>query len=62
VVIDPRNTYRPSKRDLSAGAWIGKGYEVAQYQLHEAVFAGRTLGWERMLLNLEVAVARYQAS
>ena len=25
-----------------AGVWIGKGYEVAQYQLHEAVFPGRS--------------------
>jgi len=27
---------------LEAGAWIGQGYEVAQYQLHEAVFRGRS--------------------
>lgn len=42
MVIDLRQPYRPSKRDLEAGLWIGKGYEVAQYQLHEAVFHGRS--------------------
>jgi hypothetical protein len=40
--MDPRNIPRASKRDLEAGAWIGKGYEVAQYQLHEAVFSGKS--------------------
>jgi len=39
---DPRHTPRASKRDLEAGAWIGKGYEVAQYQLREAVFSGKS--------------------
>jgi hypothetical protein len=42
VVMDPRQPYRPSRRDFEAGLWIGKGYEVAQYQLHEAVFHGRS--------------------
>ena len=40
--MDPRQAPRASKRDLEAGAWIGKGYEVAQYQLHEAIFRGRS--------------------
>ncbi len=40
--MDPRQGHRALKRDLLAGAWIGKGYEVAQYQLHEAVFPGRS--------------------
>ena len=40
--MDPRQAPRASNRDLEAGAWIGKGYEVAQYQLHEAVFRGRS--------------------
>lgn len=40
--MDPRKGHRALKRDLEAGAWIGKGYEVAQYQLHEAVFQGRS--------------------
>jgi hypothetical protein len=39
---DPRIRRRPLARDLDAGVWIGKGYEVAQYQLHEAVFPGRS--------------------
>lgn len=30
-----------SDRDLAALRFIGEGYEVAQYQLHEAVFRGR---------------------
>jgi hypothetical protein len=30
-----------SARDLAALRFIGEGYEVAQYQLHEAVFRGR---------------------
>lgn len=40
--MDPREAHRALKRDLEAGVWIGKGYEVAQYQLHEAVFRGRS--------------------
>jgi hypothetical protein len=39
---DPRDGHRVLPRDLAAGIWIGKGYEVAQYQLHEAVFPGRS--------------------
>lgn len=42
MVLDPRLTPRASERDLEAGVWVGKGYEVAQYQLHEAVFSGRS--------------------
>jgi len=38
VVMDPRQAPRALKRDLEAGAWIGRGYEVAQYQVREAVF------------------------
>lgn len=40
--MDPRQSHRALRRDLEAGAWIGKGYEVAQYQLHEAIFRGRS--------------------
>jgi hypothetical protein len=29
-------------RDIEALAFIGRGYEVAQYQLHEAIFASRS--------------------
>ena len=39
---DPRVLPRASKRDLEAGLFIGRGYEVAQYQLHEAVFPGKS--------------------
>ena len=42
AVRDPRVGRRLPARDLVAGVWIGKGYEVAQYQLHEAVFPGRS--------------------
>jgi hypothetical protein len=36
----PRTGLR--ERDIEALAFIGKGYEVAQYQLHEAVFPSRS--------------------
>ncbi|MEA2416431.1 MAG: Replication-relaxation [Thermoanaerobaculia bacterium] len=36
----PRTRLRD--RDIDALAFIGRGYEVAQYQLHEAVFASRS--------------------
>jgi hypothetical protein len=36
----PRTRLRD--RDIEALAFIGRGYEVAQYQLHEAVFASRS--------------------
>lgn len=39
---DPRDLEPVSGRDLEAGAFIGEGYEVAQYQLQEAVFKGRS--------------------
>jgi hypothetical protein len=29
-------------RDIEALAFIGKGYEVAQYQLHETIFPSRS--------------------
>jgi hypothetical protein len=35
---DPRSTKRLSQRDIQALTFIGEGYEVAQYQLHAAVF------------------------
>jgi hypothetical protein len=41
-VNDPRQKHRALSRDLRAGVWIGQGHEVAQYQLHEAVFSGRS--------------------
>lgn len=35
---DPRSSFKFSARDIEAFIFIGEGYEVAQYQLHEAVF------------------------
>ena len=40
VVPVPRTRLRD--RDIEALAFIGRGYEVAQYQLHEAIFASRS--------------------
>jgi hypothetical protein len=40
VVHVPRTRLRD--RDIEALAFIGRGYEVAQYQLHEAIFASRS--------------------
>jgi hypothetical protein len=37
---DPRNSRKLSQRDVQALTFIGEGYEVAQYQLHRAVFGG----------------------
>jgi hypothetical protein len=38
--MNARRKRRLSARDLRALAWIGEGYEVAQYQLEAAVFGG----------------------
>ena len=38
--MNGRRKRRLSARDLRALTWIGEGYEVAQYQLEAAVFAG----------------------
>jgi hypothetical protein len=38
--MNSRRNRRLSARDLRALVWIGEGYEVAQYQLEAAVFAG----------------------
>ena len=46
---DPRNSAKLSPRDVEALLFIGEGYEVAQYQLHEAVFRRRS----------EVVVSRF---
>ncbi|MGH7487204.1 MAG: hypothetical protein ACRD3J_07165 [Thermoanaerobaculia bacterium] len=35
---DPRRTKRLSARDIEALTFIGEGFEVAQYQLHAAIF------------------------
>jgi hypothetical protein len=39
---DPRSSPKLSKRDVDAFLFIGEGYEVAQYQLREAIFRGRS--------------------
>jgi hypothetical protein len=46
---DPRRSVHFSQRDVDAFVFIGQGYEVTQYQLHEAVFRGRS----------EVVVSRF---
>ena len=46
---DPRRGIELSPRDLAALRFIGEGYEVAQYQLHESVSRGRS----------EVVVSRF---
>jgi hypothetical protein len=38
LTSDPRSRRRLSPRDLAALIFIGEGYEVAQYQLHQAIF------------------------
>jgi hypothetical protein len=35
---DPRRAKPPSTRDIAALTFIGEGFEVAQYQLHAAIF------------------------
>ncbi|HEV7573528.1 MAG TPA: replication-relaxation family protein [Thermoanaerobaculia bacterium] len=35
---DPRRVKAPSSRDIKALTFIGEGFEVAQYQLHVAIF------------------------
>lgn len=61
---DPRRLPRVTERDLRALLFIGRGYEVAQYQLHEAVFTGLAEGimsrWTRRMLDRGViAVERW---
>jgi hypothetical protein len=40
AAYDPRRQPRLSERDVRGLLFIGRGYEVAQYQLHEAIFPG----------------------
>jgi len=37
-MLDPRRVKTPSTRDVAALTFIGEGFEVAQYQLHAAIF------------------------
>lgn len=61
---DPRRSPRITARDLDALRFIGRGHEVAQYQLHEAVFTGRAEGivsrWVHRMADRElIAVERW---
>ena len=61
---DPRLAPRLMPRDVQALVFIGQGHEVAQYQLHEAVFAGLSEGivsrWvKRMLQRGAIVVERW---
>jgi hypothetical protein len=40
AMYDPRRLPRLSERDIRGLLFIGRGYEVAQYQVHEAIFPG----------------------
>jgi hypothetical protein len=64
AAYDPRRLPRVTARDLDALLFIGRGYEVAQYQVHEAIFTGLAEGvmsrWtQRMLKRGFVAVERW---
>jgi hypothetical protein len=64
AACDPRRLPRVTDRDLDALLFIGRGYEVAQYQVHEAIFTGLAEGvmsrWtQRMLKRGFVAVERW---
>lgn len=64
AAYDPRRLPRVTSRDLDALLFIGRGYEVAQYQVHEAIFTGLAEGimsrWtQRMLKRGFIAVERW---
>lgn len=61
---DPRLTLKLLPRDIRALLFIGRGHEVAQYQLHEAVFTGLSEGivsrWVKRMVHREaIAVERW---
>src|SRR3954451_15515914 len=61
AVYDPRRQPQVTDRDIEALLFIGRGHEVAQYQLHVAVFNGLSEGimsrWtQRMLKRGAIAV------
>ncbi len=61
---DPRRAPKLLPRDIHALLFIGRGHEVAQYQLHEAVFTGLSEGivsrWvKRMARRDAIAVERW---
>ncbi|MEA2325717.1 MAG: hypothetical protein QOE68_676 [Thermoanaerobaculia bacterium] len=64
AVYDPRRQPQVTDRDIQALLFIGRGHEVAQYQLHAAVFSGLAEGivsrWtQRMFRRGAIAVERW---
>jgi hypothetical protein len=64
AVYDPRRLPRLTDRDVRGLLFIGRGYEVAQYQIHEAEFSGLAecivSRWtHRMLRRGAIAVERW---
>lgn len=61
---DPRRRPQVTDRDIEALLFIGRGHEVAQYQVHIAIFHGLSEGimsrWtQRMLKRGAIAVERW---
>lgn len=61
---DPRRQPQVTDRDIEALLFIGRGHEVAQYQVHNAIFNGLSEGimsrWtQRMLKRGAIAVERW---
>lgn len=61
---DPRRQPQVTDRDIEALLFIGRGHEVAQYQVHIAIFHGLSEGimsrWtQRMLKRGAIAVERW---
>jgi len=64
AAYDPRRQRQVTERDIQALLFIGRGHEVAQYQLHAAIFSGLGEGivsrWtQRMLRRGAIAVERW---
>src|ERR1043165_5704056 len=64
ALYDPRRQPQVTDRDIQALLFIGRGHEVAQYQLHAAIFPGLAEGivsrWtQRMLRRGAIAVERW---
>jgi len=64
ALYDPRRQPQVTDRDIQALLFVGRGHEVAQYQLHAAIFPGLAEGivsrWtQRMLRRGAIAVERW---
>lgn len=64
ALYDPRRQPQVTDRDIEALLFIGRGHEVAQYQVHIAIFNGLSEGimsrWtQRMLKRGAIAVERW---